>query len=189
MRRALVRAGLLVAVTFACCPSPDWARDGAKQAPQEPGADASPAPPDGDLAGVYAIICAKNLKCLDAPVDATGVNGTRPQLWRPNRQDNQRWEIRPVSGNRVKIVCATSGKVLDVESTQLRKQSAAVQLYDDLNGKNQLWELVPQGTASSRSAAALARRSSTRMATPLSGTAAPSRRSATWRPTTSAGCS
>jgi hypothetical protein len=87
----------------------------------------------------------KDLKCLDAPAAATDVNGTRPQLWRPNRQENQRWEVRPVWGNRVKIVCAAPGKVLDLEARHLRGQSAAVQLYDDLNGKNQLWELVPPG--------------------------------------------
>jgi hypothetical protein len=145
MRRALRRIVLAAAVILTCCPSPHPAKgDGHQPAPQ-PGADESPARPNGDLAGVYAIVCVNNLRCLDAPATAAGVNGTRPQLWRPNRQDNQRWEIRPVSGNRVKIVCAASGKVLDLEATQLRKHRAAVQLYDDLNGQNQLWELVPHG--------------------------------------------
>jgi hypothetical protein len=138
--------GLVVAVIFTCCPSPDWAKEDDKAAIREPGEDEPSVRPNSDLAGVYAIVCLQTLKCLDAPATSTDVNGTMPQLWSPNRQDNQRWEIRPVSGNKVKIVCATSGKVLDLEARHLRKQSATVQLFDDLNGKNQLWELVPHGS-------------------------------------------
>ncbi len=145
MRSTPVRVGLAAAVIFTCCPSPHRAGDGGTPAAHEPGEGAAPTRPNGELAGVYAIVCLKGLKCLDAPAPAADVSGTPPQLWRANRQENQRWELRPVSGNRVKIVCAASGKVLDLDARTRHRPSAAVQLYDDLNGQNQLWELVPQG--------------------------------------------
>ena len=83
----------------------------------------------------------KNLDAHDATVHN---NGGKVQLWQPYPANvNQQWIFQPLGGNRYTIRCAasSSNKVLDVTGHVIDRGGSAVQLWDALNGANQVWTL------------------------------------------------
>lgn len=93
----------------------------------------------------YYILNVGSNRALDAAAPNVNTNGCRVQLWQhypANR--NQQWIIQAGTGGKYTVRCAasTSNKVLDVTGGVIDRGGAAIQLWDNLNGPNQLWRFT-----------------------------------------------
>lgn len=83
-------------------------------------------------------------KALDAHDATVNTNGGKVQLWHfyPGNV-NQQWVLQPLGRNRYTVRCAASlsNKVLDVTGGVIDRDGTAIQLWDVLNGANQIWTL------------------------------------------------
>jgi hypothetical protein len=83
-------------------------------------------------------------KNLDAQDVGVHTNGCKVQLWQSYPANvNQQWIFQPLGANRFTIRCAASNsnKVLDVTGGIIDRGGTAVQLWDAVNGTNQVWNL------------------------------------------------
>lgn len=83
-------------------------------------------------------------KNLDAHEGTVNVNGGKVQLWQIYPANlNQKWVFQSLGGNRYTIrnAASTGNKVLDVTGGVIDRGGTAVQLWDCVNGTNQVWTL------------------------------------------------
>lgn len=83
-------------------------------------------------------------KALDAQDVTVNNNGGKVQLWQVYPANlNQKWVFQSLGGNRYTIrnAASTTNKVLDVTGGVTDRNGTAVQLWDCLNGANQVWTL------------------------------------------------
>jgi hypothetical protein len=96
-------------------------------------------------ANKYYILNVGGNKALDALDRDVNTNGCKVQLWQhyPGNP-NQKWIIQTGTGGKYTVRCAasTSNKVLDVTGGVIDRGGAAIQLWDNLNGPNQLWRFT-----------------------------------------------
>jgi hypothetical protein len=103
-------------------------------------------PSSGQL---YKLVCANSGKVLD--VDGGSVqDGAKVQQWTDHGGANQQWSfeaVGPVNGQPAyKLVCANSGKVLDVTGGSLQAGAAVVQ-WPYQGGANQQWYVLDVGNS------------------------------------------
>jgi hypothetical protein len=103
-------------------------------------------PSSGQL---YKLVCANSGKVLD--VDGASVqDGATVQQWTDHGGANQQWSFEAVgtiAGQMAyKLVCANSGKVLDVDGALLQN-GARVQQWTDHGGANQHWYVLDAGNS------------------------------------------
>jgi len=90
--------------------------------------------------GFVRIIAVHSGKALDVPLSSATVDGAKLQQWDSHGRENQQFTLSPM-GRYYKIVCRSSGKVLDVEAMSANN-GAAIQQWTSLSGDNQLFELI-----------------------------------------------
>ena len=103
-------------------------------------------PSSGQL---YKLVCANSGKVLD--VDGGSVqDGATVQQWTDHGGANQHWSFEAVgtiAGQPAyKLVCANSGKVLDVDGALLQN-GARIQQWTDNGGANQHWYVLDAGNS------------------------------------------
>lgn len=83
-------------------------------------------------------------KALDAQDATVNNNGGKVQLWQTYPANlNQKWVFQSLGSNRYTIrnAASTGNKVLDVTGGVIDRGGTAVQLWDCVNGANQVWTL------------------------------------------------
>jgi hypothetical protein len=92
----------------------------------------------------YKLVNKNSGKVLDAK---EGTQGTQLVQWTDNGSDSQKWYYVDTDNGYKRIVSATSGYCLDVNSSSSENGTAIIQWYNN-GGDNQQWQFIDNGDGS-----------------------------------------